>query len=127
MSKHPKSDIYIAERDAGLTYAEIAKKHGVSLQCVAQTCARRGVGQFKPYTAEEVVYPNLRKWLNDNKVSRSEFIRRMGKALSSNTTSQLSGHFRGKGFPQKETIDMYIKITGLTYEQLWAKDGDNDG
>lgn len=122
MSRHPKADLYMAERDAGLTYAEIAAKCGVTAQCVAQSCARYGAGHFKPYTMDEVVYPNLRKWLNDNKVTRREFIRRMGNVAGANQQSQLSAIFRGDRFPIKKTMDKFIKITGLTYEQLFATD-----
>jgi predicted DNA-binding protein YlxM (UPF0122 family) len=116
-----KADIYMAEREAGLTYREIAEKYGVSYQCVAQSCARCG-GYFKPYTKDEVVYPNLRKWLNDNKVSRREFVRKMGKLPHPETQSRISDHFRGKKYPHKKTIDKYIEVTGLTYEQLFAEE-----
>lgn len=118
-----KADIYMAEREAGLTYREIAEKYGVSRQCVAQSCGRRDVNHFKPYTKEEVVYPNLRKWLNDNKVSRYEFIRRMGRNPHSETSSLISAEFRGKKYPHKKTIDKFIEVTGLTYEQLFAEEG----
>lgn len=95
-SKHPRADLYIAARETGMTYSEIAKKYGVSQQCVSQVCSRYGVGHFKPYTTDEVVYPNLRKWLNDNKVTRLEFTRRMGKPPYANSATQLSEQFRGK-------------------------------
>ena len=75
---HPKADLYYSERMKGLALSEIAAKYGVSYQAVAQGCARCDPSRFKPYTAEEVVYTNLRKWLNDNNVSRKEFVRRLG-------------------------------------------------
>lgn len=120
---HPKADLYIAERDAGLTYREIAEKHGVSYQCVAQSCSRYSDFNFKAYRREEVVYPNLRRWLNDNKITRSEFIRRMGNVVCGNAHSQISEWFRGKRYPTKSSIDKILKITGLTYEQLFADEG----
>lgn len=122
---HPKTDLYMADRDAGLTYAEIAAKHGISKQRVAQVCAKRTNNYFKPYTAERVVYPHLRKWLNDNKITRREFIKRMGYAYSAGIDSRLSVWFRGKSYPQKPTIDKIIAVTGLTYEQLFAREGEN--
>ena len=120
--KNNKSYVYVTDRQAGLTYREIAEKYGVSYQTVAQGCARRGVGHFKPYTAAEVVYPNLRKWLNENKVSRYEFIRRMGEQTCAATSSKISVYFRGKAYPRKITIDKFIAVTGLTYEQLFAEE-----
>lgn len=124
---HPKADLYIAERDAGLTYREIAEKHGISYQAVAQTCARYSVGHFRAYTKNDVVYPNLRKWLNDNKVTKSEFIRRMGNVYSGNLMAQVGNWFSGKTCPMKQSIDKILEITGLTYEQLFATEDDSDG
>ena len=117
--KHPKSDMYMADRDAGMTYREIAEKHGVSYQAVAQCCGRQGP-YFKAYTEEEVVYPGLRKWLNENRVTRSEFIRRMGNIGSGTMVSRIGKHFRGENLPTKKTIDSFIEVTGMTYEQLFA-------
>lgn len=34
-SRHPKTDLYLAERAKGLTYTEIGKMFGVSYQAVA--------------------------------------------------------------------------------------------
>ena len=77
MTSKKKWQIYLEERDKGMTYAEIAAKYGVSHQAVAQTCARRSACHFKPYTEKECIYPNLRKWLNENRVMRNELARRM--------------------------------------------------
>lgn len=122
IKKARRCDLYVADRNAGMKYAEIAAKYGVSYQCVAQSCASRGVGRFKPYTATECIYPNLRKWLNDNKVSRYEFIRRLGDHQNAVSTARISEHFRGRSYPRKETIDKFIEVTGLTYEQLFAEE-----
>ena len=119
MSNHPRADLYIAERDKGLTYVEIAKKYGVSYQAVAQCCAKHTPGHFKPYTETEVVYPNLRKWLNENKVSRSEFCRRMGTVTRGGSYDAVRCWFGGMNYPTKDRIDKILAMTGLTYEELW--------
>lgn len=119
-----RADLYAEAREAGMSYPQIAKMYGVSYQCVAQACARRGIGHFKPYTKEEVVYPNLRKWMNENEVSRSELIRRMGGLPHSETSSRISAYLRGKRFPLKGTIDRLIKATGLTYELLFEEESE---
>lgn len=124
---HPKADMYMAERDAGLTYREIAEKYGVSYQSVAQMCSRYSIGHFRAYTKEEVVYPNLRKWLNDNKVTRSEFVRRMNNRPAGQLVKEVGGWFRGNYYPLKSSIDKILEITGLTYEQLFERDEDGDG
>lgn len=122
IKKARRADLYMADRMAGMKYAEIAKKYGVSYQCVAQTCARRGVSHFKPYTADECVYPYLRAWLNENMVSRYEFIRRLGESQHAANNARIGDHFRGKTYPRKETIDKFIAVTGLTYEKLFARE-----
>lgn len=123
--KQLRADIYMADRNKGMTYKEIAKKHGVSHQAVAQVCAKRSPGHFKPYTQEEVVYPNLRMWLNENKVSRTEFIRRIGWETNASASAQVSGWFRGCRFPTKKIIDRFLAVTGLTYEELFWEGDEN--
>lgn len=120
MSRHPKADLYRAEREKGLTYAEIARKYGISQQAVCQACGKFSQGHFKPYTEEEVVYPNLRRWLNENRMTRSEFIRRLDRVIGGHAHDALSRWFRGVNDPQKKTIDKMLEITGLTYEELFS-------
>lgn len=125
MTSKKKWQIYLEEREKGMTYAEIAAKYGISHQAVAQTCARRSACHFKPYTEKECIYPNLRKWLNENRVMRNELARRMYGNPCSTYTTRFSCWFTGRCFPTKETIDKLLAVTGLTYEQLWEK-GEND-
>ena len=120
-----KADLYKADRDLGMSYPEIARKYGVSHQAVAQACARRGIGHFKEYTPAEVVYPNLRRWLNDNKVARSEFARGIDRIPNGATSSDISNWFRGETYPQKRSIDKILAYTGLTYEVLFAQEGED--
>ena len=124
MARRPiRAAIYMADREQGMTYREIAAKHGVSYQTVAQACSRYSPGHFRPYTAEQVIYPNLRRWLNENKVSRSEFIRRMGNVAESTSFTHVKSWFTGRHYPAKRVIDKMIEITGLTYEDLWEVEG----
>lgn len=116
-----KAELYMAERAKGLTYEEIAKRFGVSRQAVSQACSKYEPSHFKPYTAGEVIYPNLRRWLNENKISRREFARRLGDVPYANISAQISGWFRGRYYPIKTTIDKMIAITGLSYEKLFEE------
>lgn len=117
---HPHAARYMEERQQGKTFREIAQKYGVSQQAVARSCAIHIPDRFKPYHPEEVIYPKLRKWLNDNRISRSEFIRRIGLIPYANTIARFGGYFRGRNYPQKETIDKMLSVTGLTYEELFS-------
>lgn len=104
-----------------MTYREIAAKHGVSYQNVAQACAKMRKDYFKPYSPEDVVYPKLRRWLNENRVSRAELLRRMQFGWGYSYQARVSLWFRGESFPQKETIDKILEVTGLTYEELFER------
>lgn len=120
--KHPKTDIYAKERESGKSVTEIAKIYGVSYQAVAQAVAKRGIGHFKHYTEENCIYPNFRKWLNDNKVTRSEFSRRIGIPPSATNNRRISQYFIGCTDPRKSTVDKMLEITGMTYEELFKED-----
>ena len=120
-TRRPRAELYAADRELGMTYNEIAKKYGVSHQTVAQALGKYSPNRFKPYTAEEVVYPNLRRWLNEEKVSRREFARRIGWGGSASNTRYIGSWFGGTGYPQKQTIDRVLAVTGMTYEELWSR------
>ena len=124
MSRHPRTDLYREAREKGLSYREIAKMYGVSFQTVAFACGRSGY-HFKPFTEKSCVYPYLRKWLNDNSVSRNEFIRRMGCVPCGDANMRYGAYFRGECYPSKQTIDRMLQVTGLTYEQLFYREDGN--
>ena len=122
MSRHPKADIYLAERAKGKTYREIAEQYGVSFQCVAIVCGKQDNARFRGWTAERCVYPNVRNWMNENKVSLKEFVRRMGEIPSSKSVACYSAYFKGSCYPSKAKIDKMLAVTGLTYEKFWEED-----
>lgn len=116
-----KADLYLADRASGMKYREIAEKYGVSYQSIAQVCAQAGVpGHTKPFNCEEVVYPELRKWMNENMVNRAELGRRLGQLPSPYTRKKVNDWLRGKVFPKKNEIDRLIEVTGLNYERLFS-------
>ena len=118
-NKHPTADKYLADRLSGMTCREIAEKHGVSVQAVYQATSKYKETQFKEVTPEQCIYPNVRDWMNKNKVSRNELIRRMGMATLPGTSNALGRHLKGTKYPLKQTIDKLLKVTGLTYEQFF--------
>ena len=122
---HPRTDMARALRDTGLTYREIAEKMGISRQCVAQMCGKSDTSHFVKFS-DAVVYPNLRKWLNENKVSMAEFIRRCGYTSVSNEYQYFSRWMHGRVDPTKRIIDACIKATGMTYEELFYQEVKED-
>ena len=108
-------------RDQGLKYREIAEKFGVSRQYVCAVCASYDPDHFR-IIDEHCVYPNLREWMNDHKVSRSELLRRMGLTVNANNSNRLSYYMRGENDPRKDYIDRMLKVTGMTYEKLFYRE-----
>lgn len=122
MKRSERAAQYMELRDQGMTYAEIAKVCGVSHQAVAMCIGKWSPGHFKPFTKEAVVYPNLRQWLNENKVSKNEFIRRMNLGISGKNSERFGLYFKGKIYPTKKTIDKMLQVTGMPYEELFYRE-----
>lgn len=117
-----KGEIYRAERDKGLKYREIAEKYGVSKQAVAQFCGKYQPARFIPYGEKGCRYVNLRNWLNKEKLTQAELIRRLGYEVLKPTRERIWNILSGKLELRKSEIDKLIALTGLTYEQLFAED-----
>ena len=113
---------YRAEREKGLTYQEIADKYGVSKQCIYMACGKGNPTYFQPFTQKRCVYPNLRNWINDNKICAAELIRRLGYEYTGRTASWIRTILAGKGNIKKTLIDKLIALTGMTYEELFKED-----
>lgn len=114
----------IALRDQGLKQKEIAERFGVSHQYVAKICGQQSPGHFIP-VGDSCVYPNLRKWMNENKITRTELLRRMGLTIHEKNYTKLCLLMTGSSTPRKDYIDKLLKITGMTYEVMFwrAEDG----
>ena len=111
--------VYREERTKGLSYRQIADKYNTSYQNIAHACGRYQPSQFQYYRTTACIYPHFRRWLNDNKLSRAELLRKMSAAGCGTSQSKLNNILRGEGQPHKAMIDFFIKLTGLTYERLF--------
>lgn len=115
-----KMELYRAERESGLTYQQIADKYGVSKQVVQQACGKYTPHLYRPWTKERCIYVNLRRWLEENKITMSELLRRLGRENLASNHAQINRYLKGKSNPSKKSIDKFIEVTGLTYEELWV-------
>ena len=107
------------DRLSGMTCREVAEKHGVSFQYVQQVCAGLLGSNFQFVTEEKCIYPNLRKWMNENSVCVSELIRRIGLDAAGENHHRYACVLSGRFLPRKDKIDQLIKVTGMTYEELF--------
>jgi transcriptional regulator with XRE-family HTH domain len=108
------------DRDAGMTQREIAERYGVSRQYVSQVCSKYNPIRFKVITKTGCIYPNWRRWINEEKCSRGELLRRMNLVPESENYTRLSCYMRGELSPRKYVIDKLLDITGMTYEKMFA-------
>lgn len=112
-------------RDQGLKYREIAEKFGVSKQYVCMVCSKRNPAYFTPID-DKCIYPKLRDWMNENKISRNEFVRRMGLTTHTGNISRFGSYLMGEAYPRKQYIDKMLDVTGMTYEELFFTEVDDD-
>lgn len=110
----------LALREQGMTYRQIADHFGISYQAVAQALAEYNPKHFKRVSESGCIYPNLRKWLNDNKVGKSELVRRCGYANVYRNKNRFDYYLTGRNEPPKRVIDKILMVTGLTYEQAFS-------
>ena len=106
-------------REQGLSYRDIARQLDVSFQRVAQICGVGDPSYARP-VGDTCIYKNIREWMNTNKVSRAEFLRRMGMTADAENSCRLGRVLRGESQPRKDYIERMLKVTGLTFEQLFA-------
>ena len=118
-----KYELYRLEREKGLSYREIASKYGVSMQNIAQACAKSNPCHFRFWNDEQCIYPNVRNWLNENKISNAELVRRMGVRPHRNTLLVVRNFLNGKADVPKSKIDKLLSITGFTYEHFFVTEG----
>lgn len=114
-----KYDIYREERAKGLSYKEIADKYGVSKQNVAIACGKSQKWNFRYWTATGCIYPNVRKWLNENQITTRELIHRLGIDYHNTTCARIRSYLIGHCYPPKMIIDKFLSVTGLTYEEFF--------
>jgi transcriptional regulator with XRE-family HTH domain len=113
-----KKQMAIALRAQGFTYQQIGDELGCSKQYIAQVLGKQSVHNFHVIKASDCAYPRLAKWMNENKVSRSEFLRRCGLLPLGENLARFHRILRGNIEPRKTDIDRMLKVTGMTYEEL---------
>jgi transcriptional regulator with XRE-family HTH domain len=64
--------------------------------------------------------------MNRNHISRRELIIRMGMEYHAEIANRVSGWLKGKSNPSKLMIDRMLKATGMTYEELFAREEEHE-
>ena len=99
----------------GATYEEIAKEFGVTRQRIHQIMYK-AVREKHTKSNNKIVYPNIRKWLEEKELTTKKFAQLHGlnygtiwKALQRDEMST-------------KTANQILKATGLTYEEAFRKE-----
>lgn len=111
MTKEQKIEAYAMLLD-GATYREVAKRFGVppqTIHSVLPGCSSRSICNKK------LLYPSIGRFLAENKMSITDFSKKIGVPYSTARKNLRSGGNFGK-----ETIDKILSVTGLTYEEAFS-------
>ena len=109
----------IQMRVDGFTLQQIADKYGCSKQCISyklSSIAKRDNTRPKGID-ENVIYPNLAKWMIDNRISRHVLAKEIGLSNLQCLTRRLYGEL---DFSMSE-IKKLLEITGQSFDNLFAE------
>lgn len=109
-------------RNKGLTYQEIANELGISKQAVAQSLSKYSPSYFRNVRHETCIYKGLRYWMNENKVTIAEFLRKMGVKPYYRNYQNFVDRMSGRTEFRKKEIDVILAFTGMTYEECFKED-----
>lgn len=112
----------------GLTYREVGERFGLTKQRVAQLIGKPDDRYFRTITPKMCIFSGLRKWLNENKVSRGAFVRKLyGGVYNRNSYARIWCFMDGTNDIPKRDIDKILSITGLTYEEAFKVESEVQG
>ena len=108
-------------RRSGISLNEIGLKYNISRERVRQICGNRSYCGVLSAKLHKIPYLGLRHWLEENKYSMSEVCEKMGYSTHDSSRNFMSQLFCGKRQLTKNNIDKLLKITNMTYEELFKE------
>lgn len=106
----------VNDRAAGMTYAEIGAKYGVSRQRIGQVYKKYNKYNFKAIKQCGCVYINVRDWMNKNSIDRAELLQMIRGDQNDPTHADLCRMYNillGRLVMPNEMTRKIAKITGL--------------
>lgn len=107
----------VNDRAAGMTYAEIGAKYGVSRQRIGQVYKKYNKYNFKAIKECGCVYINVRDWMNQNSIDRTELLQLIHYDHKVPTSADLHRMYNillGRLVMPNEMTRRIAKITGLS-------------
>lgn len=105
-------------RDAGYKYREIAEKLGVSMSAVHESIGHTGT-RFYAIDEKNCIFPGLRDWMNKTRTSKTALTIKMYGYFASPYYARIRDKLNGKNELKKYEIDQLLRLTGMTYEELF--------
>ena len=100
----------------GATLQEVADRFGVTRECIrALTPAPEKRGN-KKHNHKDIIYPNIDKFLYENRHSYSSFAKLIGMSGSA-----VYNALTGATTPTKKLIDRVLEATDMTYEEAFRR------
>lgn len=106
----------VNDRAAGMTYAEIGAKYGVSRQRIGQVYKKYNKYNFKAIKESGCVYINVRDWMNRHSIDRTELLQMIRDDQRDPTSADLHRMYNillGRLVMPNEMTRRIAKITGL--------------
>lgn len=108
-----------ALRDQGITYEEIGERCGCTCMYAWYVVNGREKS-FREITEEDCAYANIRRWMNEHKVSVGDMSVALYGRRDSGYPQQTRRMLGGARTMYKDLIDKLLAFTGMSYEEAFA-------
>ena len=100
----------------GATYAEVGRKYMLSTETIRKMFINILDRGTKSHSRVECIYQGLGDWCEKNGYTAHSLGKKLGVG-----NGVMHKAFREKGYLRKDNIDKILELTGMTYEECFAK------
>ena len=104
-----------AMRLEGCSLQECADRFGVTREYIRQITPPIGSYAKQRSRYDKCIYPNIAKWLYDNRYSYTRFLKLINVSFVTGY-----GYLTGNVRPTKDFIDVVLLATGMKYEEAFS-------
>ena len=121
-----ESKIYIAQaeemRKQGMTYREIGECFGVTYEGIRLVLAHMEPQEryFRAVTEKRCIYPGIREWMNQEKISPRRLAAMMGYSTYTGVVRSLGDRLSGRAEIRIGDIRNILRISGMTFEEAFG-------
>ena len=109
-------------RNRGVKQAEIARMMGCSRARIGQICGGKNILHKRSVALhDDLIYPNIARWLFENQVSMAAFSQSMGKGKRNSSYTRIVECLHGKRRFDISEIKKILEVTGMTFEEAFEE------